>query len=510
MEKNSRDTQGKKRQGSPLKFVYIIAGCMFLYFTRGDMPFGLAVWLSFVFLLRFFRTSRPILGYVFAVPPAAISIFWASKGMMLLPANARLFYSLFISIVFFLPFLLDRLIVQKIPKWGSFLLFPSLMVSFYYLVSFSYNGTWGNPAYALSGNIILLQLTSLTGIWGLVFLPCLFASVFNALWENRFSVNEARLPVFTFLMLFFLVFLYGFVRLRYFSYAEDSMRAAIVTPDKNQRDILRRTLFYLVSAQKVKEEQIDKLRLSLAAAFQNLLKESEKQVSAGAQIVAWSEAAVILFECDKEELFSKACELAQKNRVHLGLTAIIVRKGNILEPRAEHPGFRNTFIFINSEGKKVFEHHKSKLLPRLETNIYNPGNGTFTAYETDKGMISAAICYETLFPDVIRRAAKPDTRILIIPSSDWKEIKNTHARIAVTRAVENGFSLLRPTSDGISMAADPFGRIFGRIDYSTKNRASLTMELPVKKVDTLYAVLGDWLAWLCLLVSAALVASSLF
>jgi len=73
--------------------------------------------------------------------------------------------------------------------------------------------------------------------------------------------------------------------------------------------------------------------------------------------------------------------------------------------------------------------------------------------------------------------------------------------MAVLRAVENGFSLLRPTSDGITAAVDPYGRIMGQVDYFVSSTFNMITILPVERVNTLYTAVGDWLAWMCLIFS---------
>jgi apolipoprotein N-acyltransferase len=212
---------------------------------------------------------------------------------------------------------------------------------------------------------------------------------------------------------------------------------------------------------------------------------------------------VILFESDKENLISKACNLAKTKQIYLGLGLITVKKSALNSEKNGNPGFKNSFILINSEGQVTFEHQKARLVAGLEAPFFSPGEGVFHSYDIPEGRISAAICYEMVFPSDIRKAGKLGTEILIAPSSDWMGVKNIHSRMAVIRAVENGFSLLRPTSDGITLAVDPFGRIVGQIDYFISKRAFLITELPVQKINTLYTAIGDWLAWLCLIFSVS-------
>jgi apolipoprotein N-acyltransferase len=76
--------------------------------------------------------------------------------------------------------------------------------------------------------------------------------------------------------------------------------------------------------------------------------------------------------------------------------------------------------------------------------------------------------------------------------------------MAAFRAIENGVSLLRPAASGISSAVDPWGRVLGVADFFAPGDGTLTAQVPMTGVRTLYAGIGDLFAWLCV---AGLVAS---
>jgi apolipoprotein N-acyltransferase len=100
---------------------------------------------------------------------------------------------------------------------------------------------------------------------------------------------------------------------------------------------------------------------------------------------------------------------------------------------------------------------------------------------------------------MIRQAGKSGSALLLTPANDWVTIKHIHAVMARTRAIENGLAILRPTSNGISIAVDPYGRIVSQVDYFQSRGGALTAVLPVKPVATLYSSLGDLFAWTVLI-----------
>lgn len=64
------------------------------------------------------------------------------------------------------------------------------------------------------------------------------------------------------------------------------------------------------------------------------------------------------------------------------------------------------------------------------------------------------------------------------------------------RSIENGFTMIRPTYDGITYAMDPYGHLLGQMDRGVGQAGILYVEVPTKGIRTLYVRFGDWLGWL--------------
>jgi apolipoprotein N-acyltransferase len=101
------------------------------------------------------------------------------------------------------------------------------------------------------------------------------------------------------------------------------------------------------------------------------------------------------------------------------------------------------------------------------------------------------------FPSYIRQAGRARSDILLAPYGDWETIKDLHAEMAAFRAVENGFSLIRPARGGVSTASDPFGRVLATMDEFSAKQRIMVAQVPISGVSTIYARFGDWFAWLC-------------
>ena len=88
------------------------------------------------------------------------------------------------------------------------------------------------------------------------------------------------------------------------------------------------------------------------------------------------------------------------------------------------------------------------------------------------------------------------------------DIPSTRA-IHAFRAIETGIPIVRAAASGISGAFDPWGRVIGLTDYFAPGDRSLTVQLPVGSVRTMYTRIGDALGWLCVAVLAIALATTL-
>ncbi len=69
--------------------------------------------------------------------------------------------------------------------------------------------------------------------------------------------------------------------------------------------------------------------------------------------------------------------------------------------------------------------------------------------------------------------------------------------MARMRAIENGFSLVRPTGSGILLVTDPLGRTLAWQDTDRPGTHVLVANVPTTRVVTLYSRVGDLFSWLC-------------
>lgn len=114
------------------------------------------------------------------------------------------------------------------------------------------------------------------------------------------------------------------------------------------------------------------------------------------------------------------------------------------------------------------------------------------------------VCYESVFPGEVRQFANNGAQVFVNLSNDgWYGDSGAYAQHlnqTRMRAIENNRWLLSATNTGVTASIDPYGRIVARL--SRKKRAALVAPYALTSVTTFYTRYGDWLAWLCAIISA--------
>jgi apolipoprotein N-acyltransferase len=119
------------------------------------------------------------------------------------------------------------------------------------------------------------------------------------------------------------------------------------------------------------------------------------------------------------------------------------------------------------------------------------------------GKFGVFICYEAIFPDHVRQFVRNGADVLINVSNDgWfgrSAAAAQHLAQARVRAVENRRWLLRDTNNGYTVSIDPYGRTVAAMPIDV--RGELDAPYAFRSDLTLYTRWGDWVAWLSILAT---------
>ena len=188
--------------------------------------------------------------------------------------------------------------------------------------------------------------------------------------------------------------------------------------------------------------------------------------------------------------------------------------------------FNSAFLIPPDEKAKHERYSKLRLLPfgeylPLKDTIPWPyinvplvsesvPGGEFTVFEHPSFRFGVTICWENIFPDLVRQFVKRGAQLIVnITNEAWfgkTAAPYQFVSMSVFRAVENRVFVVRCANTGVSCFIDPYGRIADRVkDENGQDlfiRGVLTREVIPMESKTIYTRYGDLLAWLSLLCSA--------
>lgn len=160
----------------------------------------IAILIAFVFILRFSRTQPAkrgiwltLLGFILSINIGLWGLFEMGGDISSLLFN--LIRSSLLAVLYFLPFMADRLIFPTFRDRGflATLVFPVITTALFFLLTIEgpFEGTIQPEKFAY-GTIEFKQLLSLFGIFGFVFVTSWFASAINYLWEQKFAWQKSK------------------------------------------------------------------------------------------------------------------------------------------------------------------------------------------------------------------------------------------------------------------------------------------------------------------------------
>jgi apolipoprotein N-acyltransferase len=469
MNASSLDTTSAQGRWS---YLWLLLGTGLLLFSNGHWFIPLATWLAPVFLIRFTRTqpARKGLGLVLVASVLGNLFFWQG----IIPGGAYLPLASGIGVIFWLPYLADRLLTDRLRNFAATLAFPLLQVSLEYInTAVSPFGSWGALAYTQQSFLPLLQLLSITGMWGVSFLIAWLAPVVNYAWDQDFALQRLRTAALTYGGILALVLVYGSVRMTFFPPQSATLRVASLIQTTDYLSFLR--MDGLLASQ----DRFPELG-------ERLLQQSRQQAQAGADVIVWQEGAAPVLKKDEAGFIEKARALAQEEKVYLLLGLVTLPEGF---PKVKAD---NQAIWITPDGDVKWHYLKGRPVPGESVVA---GDGIIPLDQTAFGAISSVVCFDMDHPVYIGQAGRSGADIMLVPSWDWPDIVPSHTYMASLRGIENGFSIVRVTGDGLSAAFDYQGRTLAAADFATTKQAMISY-VPTHGVRTIYAAVGDLFAWL--------------
>lgn len=409
------------------------------------------------------------------------------------------------------PALFSVLYASYISKTGlpAMLVAPIFWTVIEFIRSYALTGfPWSSIGYSQYKFLPFIQIADLIGIYGISFLIMAvngaLADVF--LFKKRRAVKPlySAMPViiglFALSITLAATFSYGLYRLNQDREGAD-IKAAVI-----QGNI----------------EQDLKWDASYQEEVMNIYKElSVKAASEGPDIIVWPETALPFVFGSDSNLTKDTIEFQKGLNSYLLFGSILAKEKDSSQKTT---AYSNSAVLLDKDGNISYRYDKIHLVPfgeyvpikkllffidKLVVGVgdYMPGDG-YKKAATPFGTFSTLICYEIIFPGLVRKFYdKGGDFIITITNDAWfgrTYGPYQHFSMAVFRAIENRKPVIRAANTGVSGYIDSNGRILSKTNLF--ERTILIYKIKGDKTLTPYTKYGDIFSYLCIISSLLLLA----
>ncbi len=390
----------------------------------------------------------------------------------------------------------------------ALLIAPLFWVVLEFLRSYLFTGfPWSSIGYTQYKFLEVIQIADITGIYGVSFLVVAVNGALTDIFLIRRHVRKMPLfplsrTVIGWSILFLVItatFVYGYWRISQ-NRAGETLRVGLIQGNIEQ------------------DKKWD-------SAYQDVVMEIYRELSLRAvafspSLIIWPETAVpFFFDTDKEKS-NQLIEFQQGLHAYLLFGSVLVKskEGRI-------PILSNSAILLGDDGKILYQYDKIHLVPfgeyiplkkilffmdKLVVGIgdYMGGRDYYKA-ETPLGDFASLICYEVIFPGLVRKFYVGGGDFIVNITNDAWFGRTTgpyqHFSMSVFRAVENRKPLIRAANTGISGFIDSNGRIQSRTKLFQK--VTIIEEFKTDRTKSFYTKYGDLFSYLCIVISIILFAN---
>ncbi len=382
---------------------------------------------------------------------------------------------------------------------------PVIWVCLEYIRSYALTGfPWSSVGYTQYRFLTLIQISDITGIYGISFLILAVNGFIADLLIIKEKVKEMPLfPISYFvagstLLLFSILITLGYGCWR-------------LNQDRIGRDITISVVQGNIEQDKKWEPIFQKEVLDTYIGL------SQDALKANPSVIIWPETALPFFFGLDTANTERLLKFQKQAAVNLLFGSVLVKKQD-----AKTTELTNSAVLLDREGNVSAVYDKMHLVPfgeyvplrrvlffidKLVVGIgdYVPGKKYLTA-DTEMGRFGTLICYEVIFPGMVRKFFLNGGDFLVTMTNDAWFGKTAgpyqHFSMVVFRAIENRKPVVRAANTGVSGFIDSNGRILetsGLFEGQV-----LTRSLKTDASMTFYTKFGDIFSFFCIVFSIIL------
>jgi apolipoprotein N-acyltransferase len=467
---------------------------------------GWTAWIALIPLLVALRNSTParsfLLGWSTGMVFFTFTLSWVTESMHRyghLPLWASTFFLLLLAAVLALYIGLFGWLTRWLSLRTGFpmiLWSPTVWVTVEMVRAHLFTGfPWALLGYTQYREIPIIQISDLTGVYGVSFLIVLANAAAADFIRSRGREWKGGVVAASIITL---VVLYGQWRLSTFDSPVGTLKIGLVQGNVDQ-------------GRKWDPEYREEI-------FGRHTRLTRDAAAAGAELVVWPEAATpFLFERDLH--FRLRLEaLARESGVSLlfGSPSIQLSPDN-----PKRPFLLNSAYLLSKRAELVGRYDKLHLVPfgeyvplgrllffveKMVDGIgdFIPGHD-YTVLDWPQAGFGVVICYEVIFPDLVRRFVGGGAQFMATITNDaWfgrTAAAYQHFSMVTLRAVENRVAFVRAANTGISGVIEPSGRIRSATDLFIET--VLVEAIPVGSPaaeKTFYTRWGDLFSYGCVIL----------
>jgi apolipoprotein N-acyltransferase len=459
---------------------------LLVFLGTGLHPLWWLTWFAPLPLLAmapFVRARAAFLTAAIASGAGGLNLWSYLHGVIGVPAVVAVGALLLPALVFGVVVLVFRRLIGRHRPGAAMLVVPALWVAYEYVYAMvSPHGTFGLIAYSQMNWLPVAEVASLTGAWGISFCVFLFPSALATLIASR-DRRRALVPAAIAALVLASVVSWGW-------------RRAAPSPDSAQRGQAIAIALIASDAREYQFPNTDAASLALARLYAAEAAHLAARIESAA---AGADAVIVLPEkigAVSDTATAVVDTAMQRAATAAGATIVVgVDRGDATIRRNE------ARLYAPAGGPPVI-YDKHHLIPGLE-DVDLAGTSR-VVIDRPSGRWGVEICKDMDFPALSREYARDDVDVLVVPAWDFDVDGWLHSRMAILRGIEGGVAIARAARHGRLTVTDSRGRIVAEASSAASSFATLVTTARISHETTLYARFGDWFAWLCLAIVAAI------